>query len=303
MSIAPTLLVLAAGMGSRYGGLKQLDGVGPNGEPILEYSVYDALRAGFGKLVFVIRPDFVEAFKANVTQKFADQVPIEYVYQTLEVLPESFTLPPHRQKPWGTAHAILCAEQAINEPFVSINADDFYGAAAYQKLGNYLRTQTDLTATTYAMVGYVLRNTLSDFGSVARGVCESVDSYLHNINELTNIERAGNGAKYTNAEGQIQALSGDELVSMNIWGFTPAIFKDLHRYFAKFLEEQGHEEKSEFYIPMTVGHLVKENEATVKVLASNDPWFGVTYQDDKPHVIQSVQNLIDQNLYPKNLWS
>ena len=299
----PTLLVLAAGIGSRYGGLKQLDGVGPNGEPILEYSVYDALRAGFGKLVFVIRPDIAGAFKEQVTSKFADRVTVEYVYQDLSMLPEGYSVPPQRQKPWGTGHAILVSEPVIDEPFVAINADDFYGATAYRLLSQHLSSIQDMASTDYAMVGYRLRNTLSEFGSVARGVCRVEGDYLQSIVELTNIEKVGEQARYTDTGGQVQSLSGDETVSLNIWGFTPAIFNQLRQLFIQFLDEQGDSEKGEFYIPEAVGALLRNRWARVKILPSQDPWFGVTYQADKPHVIERIHALIDQGSYPEQLWS
>lgn len=299
----PTLLILAAGIGSRYGGLKQLDGVGPNGETILEYSVYDALRAGFGKLVFVIRTDFAADFKRLVTSKFAGQVPIEYIYQELSMLPEGFHVPPQRTKPWGTGHAILLAEPAINAPFVAINADDFYGAAAFQMLSDYLSALPPLNASDYAMVGYVLRNTLSEYGSVARGICQLDGDYLRSVVELTRIEKDGQAARYTDDTGQVHPLSGDEIVSLNIWGFTPSIFGYLRELFIQFLQEHGHTEKAEFYIPTVVGTLVAQGRVRVKMLPSQDPWFGVTYREDKPYVTKNIQDLIAQNVYPEKLWS
>ena len=298
----PTLLVLAAGMGSRYGGLKQLDGVGPNGEPILEYSVFDALRAGFGKLVFVIRPDFSADFKDKVTRKFADRAPIEYVYQDLSMLPPGFSLPPQRQKPWGTGHAILVCESVIQEPFVAINADDFYGAGAYRILGDYLSSLRDLSIPDYAMVGYILRNTLSDHGSVARGICQQQGDYLQSVTELTHIEKAGEVATHTTPDGQVHPLTGDEIVSLNIWGFTPAIFAQLRALFIEFLQAHIQEEKEEFFIPNVVGELIRRSEARAKVLPSQDPWFGFTYREDKPFVVENVQKLIDQGVYPNDLW-
>ena len=298
----PTLLVLAAGIGSRYGGLKQLDGVGPNGEPILEYSVYDAIRAGFGKLVFVIRPDFAADFKRLVAVKFAGRLPVEYVYQELSMLPEGFSVPPQRAKPWGTGQAILMAEPVIHEPFVSINADDFYGAAAFQTLAAYLSGLNSLAGSDYAMVGYILRNTLSEFGSVARGICRLQGDYLDSVVELTKIEQDGRAARYTDEGGQIHSLSGDELVSMNIWGFTPSVFGYLRELFVQFLQAYGQTEKAEFYIPMAVGDLVAQGRIRVKVLPSHEPWFGITYREDKPYVAKNVQDLIARNVYPKNLW-
>jgi UTP-glucose-1-phosphate uridylyltransferase len=298
----PTLLVLAAGMGSRYGGLKQLDGVGPSGETILEYSVYDAIRAGYGKIVFVIRAEFAADFEAQVASKFANQIPVAYVHQTLDMLPPGFSVPPQRQKPWGTGQAILITEAVIKEPFVAINADDFYGADSFQRLGDHLTTLTDLTVTDYAMVGYTLRNTLSEHGSVARGICQQDGEYLQSIIERTQIEKVGNGATFTDAQGQTHPLSGDEVVSLNIWGFTPAIFAHLQQLFVEFLHAEGRSEKGEFYIPNAVGELIKRQQARVKVLSSQSPWFGVTYRDDKPRVQNSIQALVEQGIYPPNLW-
>lgn len=298
----PTLVILAAGMGSRYGGLKQLDGVGPNGETILEYSVYDAIRAGFGKLVFVIRPDFADAFREMVAGTFGDKIPVEYVFQELDMLPDGYSVPPQRQKPWGTAHAILCTAGVIDEPFSAINADDFYGANAFQLLGDFLSRAEDTDVAQYVMVGYRLRNTLSKFGSVARGICQIDDGYLQHVTEVTNIEPDGDGAKYVDPAGQNHPLTGDEIVSMNMWGFTPSIFDHLQDQFVHFLDERGGEEKSEFYIPTVVDRLISQGKARVTVLPSHDAWFGVTYRQDKPHVVESVQQLIAEGRYPRDLW-
>jgi NDP-sugar pyrophosphorylase family protein len=294
----PTLLVLAAGMGSRYGGLKQIDPVGPNGETIIDYSIYDALRAGFGKLVFVIRHDFEQAFKEHVGARFEKRAPVEYVFQELDALPPGFSVPPGRAKPWGTTHAILMAENAVKEPFAAINADDFYGRQAYQVLAQHL---TSVPAD-YAMVGFVLRNTLSEFGSVARGVSRvDGNNYLTSIVEMLKVEPEGNGAKNTGADGQITRLTGDEAVSMNFWGFTPAVFDQLRTQFAAFLKKSGREEKSECYIPATVGELVAAGQAKVKVLRTNDSWFGVTYREDRPRVVESIRRLIQRGVYPAKL--
>ncbi|MGA2853990.1 MAG: sugar phosphate nucleotidyltransferase [Verrucomicrobiota bacterium] len=294
----PTLLILAAGMGSRYGGLKQIDPVGPNGETIIDYSIYDALRAGFGKLVFVIRHDFEKAFKEIVGARFEKRVPVEYVYQELNMLPPGFSVPAGRTKPWGTTHAILLAEDAIKEPFAAINADDFYGRQAYQVLAEHLTAGT----TDYAMVGFILRNTLSEFGSVARGVSRvDGNNCLTSIVEMLKIEPDGGGAKNTGADGKITRLTGDEAVSMNFWGFTPAVFEQLRTQFTAFLKKSGQEEKSECYIPATVGELVTTGQAKVKVLRTNDSWFGVTYREDRPRVVESVSKLIARGVYPQEL--
>jgi dTDP-glucose pyrophosphorylase len=295
----PTLLILAAGMGSRYGGLKQIDPVGPAGETIIDYSIYDALRAGFGKLVFVIRHDFEKAFKETVGARFEQRVPVEYVYQELDKLPPGFSVPAGRTKPWGTTHAILQAEDAVREPFAAINADDFYGRQAYQVLAQHLTSGT----TDYAMVGFILHNTLSEHGTVARGVSRvDGNNYLTSIIEMLKIEPDGKGAKNTGADGTITRLTGEEAVSMNFWGFTPAVFGQLRAQFTAFLKKSRQEEKSECYIPATVGELVTAGQAKVKVLRTNDSWFGVTYREDRPRVVESIRKLIARGDYPEKLW-
>jgi dTDP-glucose pyrophosphorylase len=296
----PTLLVLAAGMGSRYGGLKQIDPVGPNGETIIDYSIFDAMRAGFGKLVFVIRKDIEQQFREIVGSRFESRIAVEYVYQELDKLPAPYSLPAGRTKPWGTTHAILMADGVINEPFAAINADDFYGQEAYQVLAKHLTSGTP----DYAMVGFILKNTLSDHGTVARGVSRvDANNYLTNIVELMKIDRDGSGAKDTGADGQITKLTGDEAVSMNFWGFTPAIFAQLKVEFEKFLKRAGSEQKSECYIPATVGDLVTSGQAKCQVLRTNDSWFGVTYREDRPQVVESIRQLIAQGKYPEKLWA
>jgi UTP-glucose-1-phosphate uridylyltransferase len=296
----PTLLVLAAGMGSRYGGLKQIDPVGPGGETIIDYSVYDALRAGFGKIVFIIRKDFEQAFKQVVGARFEKRVAVEYFYQELDKLPAGFQVPEGRTKPWGTTHAILMADGAINEPFAVINADDFYGAESYRVLAQHLQAGTP----DYAMVGFILRNTLSKFGSVARGVCSvSSDGYLEDVIEMTKIEPDGDQAKNTDANGQVTRLKGDEAVSMNMWGFAPGIYAELRESFKKFLQRSGTDLKSECFIPSTVNELVTAGRARVKVLPTNDSWFGVTYREDHPRVVESISRLIEGGSYPERLWS
>lgn len=295
----PTLLVMAAGMGSRYGGLKQIDPVGPSGETLMDYSIYDAMRAGFGKLVFVIRKDIEQAFREKVGARFERRIAVKYVFQELEDLPAGFSVPDGRTKPWGTTQAVLAAENAIGEPFAVINADDFYGAESYRVLGEHLQSGSE----DYAMVGFVLRNTLSDFGSVARGVCRvSADGYLEKIEELTNIERDGDGAKNTAPDGTVRKLTGEEPVSMNYWGFTPRIFPQLREVFHRFLERSGTDLKAESYVPMAVGELISRDEARVKVLRSRDPWFGVTYREDRPRVVESIRRLIESGAYPGALW-
>jgi hypothetical protein len=295
----PTLLVLAAGMGSRYGGLKQIDPVGPAGETIIDYSIYDALRAGFGKLVFVIRKDIEQQFREIVGARFEKHAPVEYVFQELDKLPAPYTLPAGRTKPWGTTHAILMADGVINENFAAINADDFYGQEAYKVLAQHLTAGTP----DYAMVGFILKNTLSAHGSVARGVSRvDANDYLTNIVEMMKIEPDGSGAKNTEADGKITKLTGDEAVSMNFWGFTPALFAQLKVEFEKFLKKAGGEQKSECYIPATVGDLVTSGRAKCKVLRSSDSWFGVTYREDRPQVVESIRQLVAQGKYPAKLW-
>ncbi len=291
---------MAAGMGSRYGGLKQIDPVGPSGETIIDYSIYDALRAGFGKLVFVIRKDIEQAFKETVGARFEARVPVEYAYQELDKLPPGFTVPEGRTKPWGTTQAVLMAADAIREPFAVINADDFYGAESYRVLAEHLQSGSP----DYAMVGFILRNTLSDFGSVARGVCRvNSEGYLETVEELTSVVRDGDQAKNTDPAGRVTNLSGDEAVSMNMWGFTPPIFDQLSDVFNRFLERSGKELKTESYVPSAVNELLAAGQARVRVLRSRDPWFGVTYREDRPRVVESIGKLIEAGSYSNQLWS
>jgi UTP-glucose-1-phosphate uridylyltransferase len=297
-----TLVVLAAGMGSRYGGLKQIDPMGPSGETILDYSVFDALRAGFSKVVFIIRPDFEADFRNNVSSKFEHLVDVEYAFQTLDKLPSGWSVPVGREKPWGTTHAILCAADVVKENFAVINADDFYGQESYAVLNEEL-SGVDSLANTFSMVGFTLRNTLSDHGSVARGVCTTNEnSLLTHIDEMTNLSRAGSGALYTREDGSVLNLTGDEPVSMNMWGFTPRLFDHLDRVFQEFLRTSGTELKSECFIPLTVGQLITEKHVTCKVLRSNSTWFGVTYKEDKEIVQGSIAALVEQGKYPQSLW-
>jgi dTDP-glucose pyrophosphorylase len=301
------LLILAAGMGSRYGGLKQIEPVGPGGEAILDYSVFDALRAGFGKLVFVIRKDIEQPFKQIVGARFENRVAIEYVFQELDKIPAPFTVPAGRTKPWGTTHAILMAVDAIHEPFAAINADDFYGAESYRLLSNHLRagsaTNADDDTPNYSMVGFILRNTLSEFGSVARGVCRvNPQDYLESVVELTSIARDSAEIKNTDPEGRTTPLTGDEPVSMNMWGFTPRVFPQLRARFAAFLRAHAGDLKRECYIPSTVNDLVADGEARVKVLRTPDAWFGVTYREDHARVVESIRSLVRAGAYPERLW-
>jgi len=297
-----TLVVLAAGMGSRYGGLKQIDPMGPSGETILDYSVFDALRAGFSKVVFIIRPDFEADFRNNVSSKFEHLVDVEYAFQTLDKLPSGWSVPVGREKPWGTTHAILCAADVVKENFAVINADDFYGQESYAVLNEEL-SGVDSLANIFSMVGFTLRNTLSDHGSVARGVCTtSENGLLTHIDEMTNLSREGSGALYTREDGSVLNLTGDEPVSMNMWGFTPRLFDHLDRVFQEFLRTAGTELKSECFIPLTVGQLITEKHVTCKVLRSNSTWFGVTYKEDKEIVQGSIAALVEKGKYPQSLW-
>lgn len=297
----PTLFVLAAGMGSRYGGLKQIDGLGPSGETIMDYSVYDALRAGFGKVVFVIRKDFEEAFRKAVISKYADKVPCEVCFQSVDSVPEGCTFNPERTKPWGTNHAVLMAKGLINEPFAVINADDFYGRESFQVLADYLKSVEGTTGK-YCMVGYRVANTLSENGSVSRGVCATDENgYLTDVVERTKIEKVGDKIIYTE-DGVDTEISPNSPVSMNMWGFTPEYFDYVEKAFVEFLQARGQELKSEFYIPTLVNDMIRNGEATCKVLDTTSKWFGVTYAEDRPQVVMKINNLVKEGVYPEKLF-
>lgn len=299
----PTLMVLAAGMGSRYGGLKQIDPVGPAGESILDYSVYDAVRAGFERIVFVIRRDIEEAFRTMVGGRFEGRVPVDYVFQELDHLPDGFSVPAGRTKPWGTAHAVWTGAETIDAPFAVINADDFYGAASYQTLAGFLAHAQDGESAHYGMVGFTLRNTLSEHGHVARGICACDEQgYLQRIMERTKILKRGDAAVYLDADNQEHPLTGDELVSMNMWGFTPSFFVHLRDQFVSFLETQGDDPKAECYIPSAVDRLIADGAADVRMLHTSAAWFGVTYREDKPSVEAHIRRLVDDGVYPSALW-
>ena len=299
----PTLLVLAAGMGSRYGGLKQIDAVGPNGEAIIDYSIFDAIRAGFGKLVFVIRHDIEQAFKDAIGSKFSGRIPVEYAFQELDMLPAGFTVPAERKKPWGTAHAVLVTADVIREPFAVINADDFYGRNSYENLGQHLQSAKPAAAD-YSMVGFTLRKTLSEHGSVSRGICQTDgNSLLKSIVEITKIEKAGNGARYLGEDAKESILTGDEPVSMNMFGFTPLVFDQLRQEFSQFLKQKGADPKSEFFIPTPINQLIQSGQARMRVLPTTSNWFGITYREDKPAVVENIRRAIDAGEYPEKLWS
>ena len=298
-----TLLVLAAGMGSRYGGLKQLDPVGPNGETVIDYSVFDAIRAGFNKVVFVIREEFSEEFKKSVGNRFVDKIAVEYAYQNINDLPDGFSVPEERIKPWGTGHAILAASGVVNKSFAVINADDFYGKDAYTQICNYLiRFDDKQEQRIYCMVGYPLRNTLSENGSVSRGICSiNASGQLESVKELTKIVKTDQGPINMSEDGESVLLDGAEIVSMNMWGFTPDIFVHLERLFTTFLEQNLDNLTSEFYIPFAVDSLIAARTACVDVLQTTGNWFGVTYQEDKDSVQDSIQLLIKSGEYPLSL--
>jgi hypothetical protein len=297
----PTLFILAAGMGSRYGGLKLIDGLGPNGETIMDYSVFDALRAGFGKIVFVIRKDFEQDFRNVVLSKYEDKVPCEICFQSLDKVPEGYTYNPERTKPWGTNHAVLMGKDLIHEPFAVINADDFYGKESFQVLADFL-TQAQDKKGEYCMVGYHVANTLSENGSVSRGVCSTDDNgYLTDVVERTHIEQIGANVVYTE-DGVDTIIAPNTPVSMNMWGFTPEYFEYAQEAFKEFLTNYGQELKKEFYIPTLVNDMIVAGKATCKVLDTPAKWFGVTYAEDRPQVVMKLNDLIKKGVYPEKLF-
>jgi NDP-sugar pyrophosphorylase family protein len=300
----PTLLILAAGMGSRYGGLKQLDAMGPSGEVILDYSVFDAIRAGFQKVVFVIRRDFEALFHSQIGSHYEGRIQVEYAYQELHDLPPGFSVPEGRTKPWGTAHAVLAAEKKVREPFLMINADDFYGRDAFTKMAADLISPRPRDGRShYSMVGFYLRNTLSKHGSVARGICTvGSDGLLSSVTELTKISRRGTGAENREGDREPIVLTGDELVSMNFFGFTPEIFDQLRSGLVRFLSDHGHELNSECYVPRELDRLIHDGIADVRVLESSAKWFGVTYPEDKAEVVENIRALVAAGEYPESLW-
>ena len=296
------LVILAAGMGSRFGGLKQVQPVGPADELIIEYSVFDALRAGFGRLVLVIRKDIEADFRASIGRRFESRLDVSYVFQEMYALPAGHQTPARRTKPWGTGHAVLVAQGAVRGPFAVINADDFYGASGYAELaGHFARTAPGQAG--YAMVGYPLRQTLSEFGTVSRGLCATdAGGRLRTITEVTKIERTPGGAQYTDASGQPRPLSGGEIVSMNFWGFTPAVFPQLEKLFVDFLARSGGDPKAEFYLPTAISTLNERNEAGVALLQSRDSWFGLTYREDLAASQAAIRALVAAGKYPSPLW-
>lgn len=298
----PTLFVLAAGMGSRYGGLKQLDGLGPNGETIMDYSIFDAIRGGFGKLVFVIREKFEQDFREKIISKYENHIPVEVVFQELNNLPEGFSCPEGREKPWGTNHAVLMGKDVIQEPFAVINADDFYGRDSFAVLGKEL-AEMDGKKADYCMVGYRVGNTLSESGSVARGVCETnADGYLTGVVERTAIERINGDIQFADENGNKVVLEENTPVSMNMWGFTPDYFDYSEEFFKDFLVKNIGNLKSEYFIPLMVNELITNNTARVKVLDTTSKWFGVTYAADRQGVVDKIQALVNAGEYPEKLF-
>lgn len=301
----PTLILLAAGMGSRYGGLKQMDPMGPNGETVLDFSVFDAIRAGFGRVVFVIREDFADAFKQGVGARFADRIDVGYAFQHLDDVPEGFAVPDGRTKPWGTAHAVRAARALVDGPFAVINADDFYGRDAYRRAADFLASAADPDggAAHYAMVGYPLANTLSDHGDVNRGICSrDALGLLTDVEECVGIVReADDRVRGSGLDGTRRVLDEASPVSMNFWVFTPCLFGHLEAGFRDFLAAHGTEEKSEYYIPTLVDGLIRAGSADCRVLETTSHWFGVTYPEDKPHVVESIRRLIEADEYPSPL--
>ena len=302
----PTLVIMAAGMGSRYGGLKQIDPVDEQGHIIIDFSIYDALRAGFGKVVFVIKKENEEAFRQAIGQRVEKQIEVAYAFQELQDLPAGFTVPKGRVKPFGTGHAVLSARHEVDGPFAVINADDYYGYHAFQAMYEYLTTHEDHEKYRYAMVGYLLKNTVTENGSVARGVCQiDENGFLMDIHERTHIEKKNGGIAYTEDDGNTWVtLPDDALVSMNMWGFGASMMKELEAGFVPFLETNLEKNplKCEYFLPFVVDDLVRAGKATVQVLPTQDKWYGVTYKEDKPMVVKAIQSLKDEGLYPQSLW-
>ena len=289
-----TLLVMAAGMGSRYGGLKQLESIGPNQETIIDYSIFDAIRAGFTKVVFIIRKDFEMVFKEKISNKFSGKIKVEYAFQDINFLPEGYSCPENREKPWGTAHAILSAQNLINEPFVVINGDDFYGMNTFKVVADYYNNGSD----DFSMVSFQLGNTLSSNGSVSRGICTAVNHKLETVVETHGLKRSNN-----QIIGDNQIVVGDAApVSMNVWGFTPRLFEYLNVMFVDFLEKEGTQLKSEYLIPTVINNLIQSKKEDVFVLNSDEAWFGVTYQEDRDFVMNEILKLIKNNRYPHKLF-
>jgi hypothetical protein len=299
----PSLLIMAAGIGSRYGGIKQLDGFGPSGEKIIDYTIFDAVQAGFGKIVFVIRHDIEVDFREAVTNRWEGRFPMEFAFQELDSVPSGFTVASGRQKPWGTGHAILSAAPLIHEPFSVVNADDFYGRSSLKKIFSHLSDIPDPGHGEYCLIGYLLQNTLSEHGSVARGICrQNSDGYLQSLVETLGIYREGNLILQKVADGQPRPMDGNTLVSMNLWGFTTSYFRHLQSDFREFLQVRGLDPGAEFYLTLIVDRLIRTGLEKVKVLSTDQQWFGVTYRGDRPMVERSIRELVENGAYPENLW-
>ena len=301
----PILVVMAAWMGSRYGGLKQIDPVGKNGEIIMDFSIYDAMRAGFSKVIFIIKEERLQDFKEVVGDRVSRYIPVEYAFQKLDDLPEGFSVPEGREKPWGTGHAVLAARDLIDAPFAVINADDFYGGEAFREIGAFLETAEDGGKAHWAMVGYQLQNTLTENGHVARGVCVEKDGILETVVERTRIEKRADGPAYTEDGGETwHSLPADATVSMNLWGFTPGFVEDLKRDFRAFLENDVPKNpmKAEYFLPFVVNDQIRAGKADVRVLKSADKWYGVTYKEDKPVVMRALADMMASGVYPDPLW-
>jgi NDP-sugar pyrophosphorylase family protein len=297
----PTLLILAAGMASRYGSMKQVDGFGPNGETIIDYSIYDAIKAGFGKVTFIIREEFLDSFKAIFEPKLAGKIETDYVFQNFDLKQYGIDKTVERAKPWGTAHAVLAARNAIKEPFCVINADDFYGFDAFEKMAKFLTTE--VADDKYSLIGYQIDRTLSDYGSVSRGVCKVEDGNMVEINERTEVYFVDGGkVAYKDATGE-HSLPNDTRVSMNFWGFTPAVFEQSLDMFKRFVDANEGNPKAEFFIPLVADELIKTGIASFKVIPTGAKWFGVTYKEDKPIVQESISKLVNDGTYPANLWA
>lgn len=299
----PTLLVLAAGMGSRYGGLKQLDPMGPNGEVVLDYSVYDAIRAGFGKVVFIIRRDFEEIFKEKVGSRFAGKIEVDYAFQALDDLPEGYSVPEGREKPWGTTHALRAARHIVHEPFGVVNADDFYGPDSFVQAAKFLsEVKDDAQKVHYGMIGYPLKNTLSDYGDVNRGICSIKDGLLTGVEEFVKIQADADGVvRGNNLKDERLPVDTSELVSMNFWLFGASFMQLIEDHFVDFMSKHGQEPKSECFIPTVVDALISADRADCAVLETSSSWFGVTYPADKPMVVEGIQALVNQGVYPSKL--
>jgi choline kinase len=299
----PTLLILAAGIGSRYGSLKQIDPLGPSGETIIDYSIYDAIRSGFGKVVFVIKEEIAKEFREVFSDKIRGKIDLDYVYQEISKVPEGVTVSKERMKPWGTGHAVLMAAGKIHEPFAVINSDDFYGRDAFHSLATFYGSGTPRNENEYCMVGYELGKTLSEHGTVSRGICRADGKFfLEDVTERTKIERAGTEIVYLDDQGISVPIPENTTVSMNFWGFTPSFFNHLESGWLEFIRSNAGSLKAEFYIPSVVNEMVVKKEASVKILKSQEQWFGMTYREDRDRVITRIRGLVEAGIYPSNLW-